>query len=467
MEEQVREETWKPLWNFDLTDGRDELNLAEFPLAAIANRVPQGQKTLSFEDQIWDEGAKQKVSRKLTISGSDQFGVPTARDNDVLLALIHLTKCRTAFREPTVYFTRYELVKFLNWDDGGKSYRRLEHSLNVLASVTLFYNRAWWDLKGKSWRNRTFHILESVDLRGRESVGAGEPPTSSFTWNGTIFASFAANYIKKLNLEVYFQLDGAAARQAYRFLDKRFYYKRRLEFDLRIFACEHLGLSRSYDTGQLKRKLEPAFRELERINFIKPMSRDERFVKRGPGAWNVIAEKVEKQIGVSVEKELSTLAAKLVERGVTRSVAQEITSQFSSNEIEKQILAFDHSVKEKRSAIKNPGGYLVNAIRTGYSVAVPNLKPKAIETSKSRETVPPVVDKIQEARRAYWENVSDAEKVAIEKNAFENAEPFVRAGWERALESGSDILTSGYRDTIIERELDRILASDPVLKQAS
>lgn len=461
MEEQLREETWKPLWNFDLTDGRDELNLAEFPLAAIANRVPQGQKTFSFEDQVWDEGAKQKVNRKLTISGSDQFGLPTARDNDVLLALIHLTKCRNSFREPTVHFTRYELVKFLNWDDGGKSYRRLEHSLNVLASVTLFYNRAWWDLKGKSWRNRTFHILESVDLRGRESVGAGEQPLSSLTWNGTIFASFAANYIKKLNLEVYFQLDGAAARQAYRFLDKRFYHKRRWEFDLRVFACEHLGLSRNYDTAQLKRKLEPAFQELERINFIKPMPRDSRFVKRGPGEWVVVAEKMEKQIATANGKELSESAAKLVERGVTRSVAEELASKFSDDEIERQIVAFDQTPKEKRAAIKNPGGYLVKAIQRDYSINS-QTKVDQSERSTTRGVRPSIEDRKREARQLYWTERSAAEKEEIEKNAFRRAEAFTLAGWERAKASGSDVLIAGYRSTIIEQELDRRLAATPI-----
>ena len=178
----------RPLWDCDPTDGRDECNLAEFPLASLASRTAPGQKTLSFTDEIWDKGTQQRIVRKLTISGSDQFGLPTARDNDVLVSLLSLTKCRNNFQSPKVHFTRYELVKFMHWDDGGKSYRRLERSLNVLAGVTLYYNRAWWDLAGKSWRNQTFHILESVDLRGRESAGANEQPLSSITWNGTLFA---------------------------------------------------------------------------------------------------------------------------------------------------------------------------------------------------------------------------------------------------------------------------------------
>ena len=45
--------------------GRDEMNLAEFPLAALADRVAQGQTTLVFEDTVWDKRAGQEVTRRL------------------------------------------------------------------------------------------------------------------------------------------------------------------------------------------------------------------------------------------------------------------------------------------------------------------------------------------------------------------------------------------------------------------
>jgi len=47
--------------------GKDELNLAEFPLCSIADRVEPGQKTLRFEDRIWDESRGELITRKLTI----------------------------------------------------------------------------------------------------------------------------------------------------------------------------------------------------------------------------------------------------------------------------------------------------------------------------------------------------------------------------------------------------------------
>ena len=35
---------------------KGEMNLAEFPLATLADRVPPDSKTLVFEDRVWDRG---------------------------------------------------------------------------------------------------------------------------------------------------------------------------------------------------------------------------------------------------------------------------------------------------------------------------------------------------------------------------------------------------------------------------
>ena len=47
--------------------GRDEMNLAEFPITVLADRAPKGTKTLIFRAS----------HGQLTITGSDAFGLPT------------------------------------------------------------------------------------------------------------------------------------------------------------------------------------------------------------------------------------------------------------------------------------------------------------------------------------------------------------------------------------------------------
>lgn len=55
---------------------RDEMNFAEFPLASISDRLPEDQKTLHFTDTIFDQGSNKPVTRALSISASDEYGLP-------------------------------------------------------------------------------------------------------------------------------------------------------------------------------------------------------------------------------------------------------------------------------------------------------------------------------------------------------------------------------------------------------
>src|SRR5438067_12415426 len=85
--------------------GRDEMNLAEFPITLLTDRSPRDQKTLCYED----------AHGKLLITGSDAYGLPTAADADVIVALMQITKIKNNFTDATVNFSRYELLKILNW----------------------------------------------------------------------------------------------------------------------------------------------------------------------------------------------------------------------------------------------------------------------------------------------------------------------------------------------------------------
>jgi hypothetical protein len=68
----VNDESEDPRWV-----GRDEMNLCEFPITLLTERVPPGCKTMVFEDR----------------HGRD-YGLPAAGDSDVIVALLHLTKSR-------------------------------------------------------------------------------------------------------------------------------------------------------------------------------------------------------------------------------------------------------------------------------------------------------------------------------------------------------------------------------------
>src|SRR5580658_9977937 len=152
-----------------VSEGKDEMNLAEFPLCALSRRPRSDQKTLRFEDRLFDKGKGEWITRQLTITSSDAYGLPTALDDEVLLGLIQLTRQR-AFADRKVPFTRHELLRLLDWSDDSKNYRRLEESLNRWTGVTLYYQNAWWNRLRKCWVDEKFHVLDNVWLCHR-----GEP----------------------------------------------------------------------------------------------------------------------------------------------------------------------------------------------------------------------------------------------------------------------------------------------------
>src|SRR3954470_7113564 len=305
---------------------KDELNLAEFPIAALTDRVPNGQTTLVFEDKL-ERRDHPPIVRRLTIMGTVKHGLPTSTDDEVLVGLIQLTKRRSNFTNAKVPFSRYELIELLGWPQSGASYKRIEEALNRWVGVVLAYENAWWDNVEKSWVDETFHVLDNVTLYDRErrkkaargkpgakvappskrpkKTGAeGDPlPLSSFRWNEVIFQSFQSGNLKQLDLEFYLRLRLPTTKRMFRFLDKRFYRRSRLDFDLRVLACEHIGMSRSYAPTELKRKLKPALEELERLGVLEPLNPDYRYSYVKRGTWRIILIRGPGDAPVGMERE--------------------------------------------------------------------------------------------------------------------------------------------------------------------
>ena len=168
--------------------GRDEMNLAEFPIALLADFAPKGEKTLYFEGG----------NGRLTVTGSDAYGLPTALAADVIVALIYLTKLRNDFQDVKVNFSRYELIKLLNWPDKGSSYNRLDQALNRWGGVWLVYDKCWWNNKTKRYVSAKMHILESVVITepGKTCGGQSQLLLSTFTWNKTFIESCQADNLR-------------------------------------------------------------------------------------------------------------------------------------------------------------------------------------------------------------------------------------------------------------------------------
>lgn len=444
--------------------GRDEMNLAEYPLSLLADRAPKGQKTLEYENPH---------GGKLTITGSDAYGLPTAGDTDILIGLIQLTRLRNNFTAPKVQFTRYELLKLMGWPDESKYYKRVDDSLNRWVGVTLFYDNAWWDNRAKRYLTAKLHIIESVIIDDERPAKRtkGSSPLSSFTWNAAFIESCQADNLKRLDLDRYFGFRSAVSKRVYRFLDKRFYVRPEWTFDLKEFAFEHVGLSRTYaaNAGKIKEKLQPAIDELEEVGFLKRQDRNERYRKNGHD-WTIrlVRSHDAPVLAEPPTPEPNPLVSELVKRGVTEATAVELVDQHAPEAITAKLDVFDWLVGRGDRKIKtNPAGYLVESIRKDYAppkgyessadrerrtvAAQANEKAAAEQRRKTLDAKTQAVDEA-EAVEHYWNALTADQQAKLEAEALESVEP---EQWENC--HGKPVLERIFRRTAREDHIKRLL----------
>jgi hypothetical protein len=398
--------------------GRDEMNLAEFPIALLTDRVPKNQQEAIYQDEIHDERSGLTLTRKLTITAGNH-GLTTALDDEIILSLIQLTKKKNNFTQRRVEFSRHELVQLLGWSVGGASYERIATSLDRWTSVYLKYENAWRDNRTKSWRSAGFHIIERFELNDNRSTADQLDLLPSFiVWNEVIFESFQAGYLKPLDYDLCMGLSNSTAKRMYRFLDKRFYHKPDLEFDLKAFAHGHIGLGHNYDgPAHLKRKLKPAIGELEAIGFLTPLPDSERFPKDGKD-WKIrLIQKPAALVALTAELPSQTsepepppLVAELIKRGVTAKTAEELIDQHPAEFIQLKLDVFDWlAEKQDKRVAKSPAGYLVKSINDDYAV------PKGFISKAERQ-------QRQEARQAKERKEAEGRRHQQEQDAREKAE---------------------------------------------
>ena len=209
------------------------------------------------------------------MTSASAYGLPRGLDSEIILALIHITN-RQSFESPTVHFSIYEIVDILGLNRSAKTYKRIEEGLNRLVGTTLYWDNGWWSAEDESLINAKFHILQGMEIvtkelrakRKSKNVDDKNAGRSRFTWDSTIFKSFKAGNLKELDWEIYQSLKSLKTKKMYRFLDKRMYNRRFVEFDLHTFATAYVGLSNTIPTAELKRLIAPAIEELENAGFI-------------------------------------------------------------------------------------------------------------------------------------------------------------------------------------------------------
>lgn len=345
-------------------DGHDELNLAELPLSGVADRYLDGRNIAVYSYQVRDADRRGHVSRDLVISGSDSYGLPTAKDEDVLLACIQLSRAGDCQGGPT-RFTRYQLLKLLHWPNEGKYYQRLSTTLQRWRGVTIYTNRASYDGASKTWINAKFGVFDDLHVQERKSrTGKLMPSSSWFVWSEAMLSQIQSRQMRRLDLELYFRLLAPVAKRLYRILAQRFHEVDEVKFDLHELAFQRIRMTGAYNIAQIKRALANGIHELETHWELRRLAPQKRFIKKRRGEWEIVfARRRPVQILRADEKAAISRADLIVEltrRGIGPAMADELVSCHPVGSVELMLELFDWY--RGRGQAKGPT-FLVHSIR--------------------------------------------------------------------------------------------------------
>ncbi|HTU92906.1 MAG TPA: hypothetical protein VMF69_22690, partial [Gemmataceae bacterium] len=244
----------------------------------------------------------------------------------------------------------------------------------------------------------------------QEGPGQFFLPLSSFRWNAIPFKSFRQDYMKELDLEQFLRLPGAAAKRAYRFLDKSLPVAGPQAYDLRLFACEKIGMSRNYKPSRLITEVQTTVVDpLEKAHFLAPLDPKERFVKEARGRYRVVfaregQQALTTQAGDNPSERdtpatASHIESELKKRGLGGKAARDLIAAHSADHIQQKIDYLDFLI-ETGEQPKKPAGWLRAAIEqdygppAGYLLRAERLRQKQTIEEKHRHE-----DDVRVARR--------------------------------------------------------------------
>ena len=151
------------------TKGKDELNLAEFPIALVADSAKPGQLTLTFSDTILDNSTRQQVDRSVAVHGTEEWGLPAAQDEEVLVGLLQL--CHLSGLPKHFRFTRYQLCQLMRLSIGGASYRRIYMALHRLSTTSYNYRYSWRDKTNQEWvPSQVFSYIQALKVHEADQL---------------------------------------------------------------------------------------------------------------------------------------------------------------------------------------------------------------------------------------------------------------------------------------------------------
>lgn len=251
-----------------------EGNFEELPLGRL-NAGGTSTRWLEYEwldDYESESGEIKSVKRRWVVGGSERYGLPGEKEQDVYVAILELISNRGGIPDDGVItFSLYELLEIMGDGHGGGEYRRLRTSLRTIARSTVESHRAFYSRVLRQYISDEFQIFtirwsEIEDLEGNRLKDRHELLLHPY------FAeSYRENYAGRLNAEFYWRLNRPTSKRLYRLLDRNATEKReggKRSWDVSLETLVGLMPLSVCEPARVKKVLDKAHAELVEQGFL-------------------------------------------------------------------------------------------------------------------------------------------------------------------------------------------------------
>jgi len=296
--------------------GKDEMTLVEYPISLIAERVPKRKqcnrckasypntRKLKICPSCEKEGTEEhlalvdlkkiewtdwktidgvKVQQRVVVSGSEEHGLPTGPDNDILIAILEAGR-QAGFKGRSISLhNAYAILKRVT-HTGGSNYERFIRAIGRWATLSVHTEHTLFDKQKQRYERRTgFNLVDSYDIITKEQRADPTKPTGKrdAIVYGHItlterFARMVTENVKDLDLKFYRALASAPSptvtKKLYRYLDKHRWYGGYFAMDAKKL-CRKLGFDlealETYRPAKIRGMLTPALAALKERNFLR------------------------------------------------------------------------------------------------------------------------------------------------------------------------------------------------------
>jgi hypothetical protein len=199
---------------------RDEMNLLEFPIGLVADRVPINPATgVEYSEIVFERNIEEKEGAKVQrwIVKGDR-GLPRGYDLDAFTALMTLWGAYNFETRLISIGSAYSILQRSGKSDGGDQYKRFRKAIDRLYGVSFSTVNAIYDPAAKRrYSEYEFRFLSSYKLKESDEAGA---PRGYVRVTDEFYKLVKLGYLKFTDMERYWRLPDTYTRRLFQYLDK-------------------------------------------------------------------------------------------------------------------------------------------------------------------------------------------------------------------------------------------------------